>query len=242
MKNELVTQSDYSPRELIELAISGGADLDKLEKLLTLLERNEAYKAKKAYHVAMAEFKASPPKIEKDKLVSFDTSKGKTSYSHATLANITAKINQELSKYGLSASWRIKQNGAVSVTCKITHILGHSEETTLTAPADTSGSKNCIQAIGSTVTYLERYSLLALTGLATYDQDNDANDINIEYISSEEKEKIIEKLKFLKTSEEKLLSYLKIDSLDTLPKADYKKAMQAILARIKAKENKNANS
>jgi len=83
------------------------------------------------------------------------------------------KITAELSKHGLSASWRTEQNGQIKVTCRISHSMGHYEETSLSADADTSGSKNAIQAVGSTITYLERYSLLAITGLATEDQDND---------------------------------------------------------------------
>jgi ERF superfamily len=59
------------------------------------------------------------------------------------------------------------------VTCILTHQMGHSEETTLAGAPDNSGSKNSIQAIGSTVTYLERYTLLAATGLAAANGDND---------------------------------------------------------------------
>ena len=43
----------------------------------------------------------------------------------------------------------------------------------MTAPADTSGSKNAIQARGSTVTYLQRYTLLGALGLVTGDEDTD---------------------------------------------------------------------
>jgi hypothetical protein len=50
--------------------------------------------------------------------------------------------------------------------------MGHSERTTLSATADTSGSKNSIQAIGSTVTYLQRYTLLAAVGLAAGGDDD----------------------------------------------------------------------
>ena len=160
-----ILRVEASPAVLISEAVAKGADLEKLKGLLDLQERWERNEALKAYNAAMSAFKADPPIIEKDKTVSF----GNTKYNHATLANVTAKINAALSKHGLSASWQVKQNGTVSVTCKITHIKGHSEETTLSAPADTSGSKNAIQAIGSTISYLERYSLLALTGLATSD-------------------------------------------------------------------------
>lgn len=174
-KESAVVVSEGSPAELIRQAVSGGANLEQLEKLLNLQERWEANEAKKAYHKAMAAFKAEPPTIKKDKKVSYKTSTGTTSYTHATLANVTEKINAGLSKHGLSASWSVAQaNGQVSVTCKITHEKGHSESTTLTAGPDNSGSKNPIQAIGSAISYLERYTLLALIGLATADMDNDA--------------------------------------------------------------------
>ena len=163
------SSSSQSPAEMIRQAISGGADLEKLEKLLSLQERWEANEGKKAFHRAMAAFKLDPPNIEKDRKVAYLNVK----YNHASLANVTQKINEALSRHGLSASWIVKQNGAVSVTCKITHEQGHSEETTLTAPADATGSKNAIQSIGSTITYLERYTLLALTGLATHEMDDD---------------------------------------------------------------------
>ena len=172
-KQDIVVREGSSPAEMIRMAVLGGADLDKLEKLLTLQERWEANEAKKAYHKAMADFKANPPKIDKDKKVGYSTQKGNVGYSHASLANVTDKISTELSKHGLSASWTTKQNGQVTVTCKITHVKGHSEETTLSAPSDMTGSKNAIQAIGSTITYLERYTILALTGLATHDMDDD---------------------------------------------------------------------
>lgn len=148
----------------------GNMDVAKLKELLDVQERWEANQAKKAYVLAMSEFKVNPPEIVKDKTVTYGT----TSYNHATLSNVTTCINKALSNHGLTASWVTSQdNGTVKVTCKITHIMGHSEETSLAAPPDATGSKNAIQAIGSTVTYLQRYTLLALTGLATYDQDDD---------------------------------------------------------------------
>ena len=64
--------------------------------------------------------------------------------------------------------------GMIRVSCIITHVLGHSEQVSLQCGADQSGKKNNIQAVGSTVTYLERYTLLAATGIAVKDQDDDA--------------------------------------------------------------------
>lgn len=166
--------TDLSPGAMISKAVQTGTDLNQLEKLLELQIKWEGNEAKKAYHRAMAEFKKNPPDIEKDRRVSYKAGGGTTEYSHASLANVTKKINKALGEQGLSASWETKQeNGSVTVTCRITHEQGHSEETSLTASPDTSGSKNAIQAIGSTISYLERYTVLALTGLATSDMDDD---------------------------------------------------------------------
>ena len=226
--------SGNSPADMIRVAVSGGADLDKLEKLLALQERWEANEAKKAFHLAMSQFKENPPQIFKDKAVSFGA--GKAAYKHATLANVCEKINSGLSKYGLSASWVTaqKENKEISVTCKITHEKGHSEETTISAPSDTSGSKNAIQAIGSTITYLERYTLLALTGLATEDQDNDVKAIDVDFIDEKQLSNIRDYIVATETDEERFLKYMGIESLEEMPKSLFTKAINA----LKAKEKK----
>jgi hypothetical protein len=163
-------QHDTSPSGLIATALDHGAAPETLAQLLDLQLRFEANEARKAYHAAMSAFKLHAPRITKDKAVSF----GNTSYRHATLANVTNTVNEALSRHGLSAGWRTETTGdGVTVTCTITHSLGHSESTSLSGAPDASGSKNSIQQIGSTVTYLQRYTLLALTGLATQDQDDD---------------------------------------------------------------------
>ena len=228
----VMVQTSRTPAQLIESAIDkGGIDLEKLQKLLEIQRDWETNEARKAYHKAMSLFKANPPDIEKDKAVSYLNVK----YRHATLSNVTKKINAELSKYGLSASWTVKQNGAVSVTCRITHEQGHSEETTLTAAADTSGSKNAIQAIGSTISYLERYTLLALTGLATHDMDDDTQAIS-EKISEAEVSMIQDHLLEMGAeSVDKFLAYMKLEKLEDMPKSELKKAMTAIEGAKKKK-------
>ena len=173
-KKTLIKIEGTTPAALIQSAVAGGADLEKLEKLLDLQLKWEANEAKKAYVIAMAAFQADPPKIEKDRHVKFETAKGIVEYDHATLANVTSKINNALSKHGLSAGWKTSQDETrISVTCKITHIMGHSEETILKSASDLTGGKNAIQAIGSAISYLQRYTLLSLTGLATFDMDDD---------------------------------------------------------------------
>ena len=234
--NELTVTS---PMQAILSAIDKGADLDKLEKAMMLQERWEASQAKRAYVEAMADFKAAPPKIEKLKKVSFNTSKGATSYSHATLADVTEKINAALSSHHLHAAWSTHQDAKqITVTCTITHIQGHSESTSLTAPTDESGSKNAIQAIGSTVTYLCRYTLLALTGLATYDiADDDGNSAGANLISQDQITEITDLLtEIYGDDHSRWLTWMKVESVEQIKAADYKKAINALTVAKSKKE------
>lgn len=162
-----------TPMQLLNMAVAKGADLAQLEKLMDLQERWEKNEARKAFVTALNAFKADPPHIFKNKAVAFGA--GKTSYKHATLDNVSGEIGSALAKVGISHRWDTEQleGGIIRVTCILTHALGHSERVPLQASPDQSGSKNAIQAVGSTVTYLQRYTLLSATGMAVQDQDDD---------------------------------------------------------------------
>lgn len=233
--NEIEVRSD--PNEMIRYAIEKNAPIEQLERLLALRERYEAAEARKAYHVAMAGFKAEPPKIRKDKKVKFSGGSGaQVGYSHASLGNVTETINTGLSKHGLSAAWFPAQNGgSISVTTRITHKLGHFEECTLTAQADTSGAKNSIQAIGSTISYLERYGLLALAGLATYDMDDDGAAAVTAFIDKKQLNNIIDLLSEKNANQAKFLEYMGVESLEKIPASQYTRAVAAINSKPAAK-------
>lgn len=168
----IVAMQDANPMQMLAIAVQQGADLAKLEKLMELRDRWEATEARKAYVAAMSAFKSDPITILKSKQVNIP---GGAKFSHATLADVCDGVVRSLSKYGLSHCWETNQmeNGWVEVACVITHEKGHSERTTLRAPPDDSGKKNSIQQIASTVTYLERYTLMAACGLGAKDMDDD---------------------------------------------------------------------
>jgi hypothetical protein len=161
--------------DLLHTAVQQGADTDTLERLIDLKERQEANTARKAYDAAMADLRSDLPTIEKNNKVSH---KG-ASYDYEGLSTIVEKVSPVMAEHDLSFRWRTdsEQANEVKVTCIISHRDGHSEETTLSAQPDTSGSKNSIQAIGSTVTYLQRYTLKAALGIAA-GPDDDANSVS----------------------------------------------------------------
>ncbi len=159
-----------TPDQLLALAVHENLDIDKLEKLLAMKERYDAQQAKKAFFIALSDFQIACPEIRKGKEVSF----GDTRYFYAPLADIDRQIKQPLKDHGLTKRWDIQDNkDEIHVTCIITHIDGHSECTPMTANPDTSGKKNAIQARGSAIEYMKRYTLIAALGLTTTDTDID---------------------------------------------------------------------
>ncbi|MHB1799627.1 MAG: ERF family protein [Vulcanimicrobiaceae bacterium] len=217
-----------TPAELLQMAVARGADIDKLEKLMELQLKWEANEARKAYMNAMAAFKASPPKLVKNKHVKFTTQKGVTEYDHATLDSIVEIVGAALSAQGLQHSWRTEQldGGLIKVTCILTHILGHTESTSLQGGRDESGGKNNIQAVGSTVSYLQRYTLLAITGLATGDMDDDGKQSEpVERITPQQAADLYALIDqaggFDEDALDRFLRYLKVDTIEEIGVAGY---------------------
>lgn len=161
-----------TPMQMLSMAVSQGADLDKLTKLMDLQERWEKNEARKAFHRAFSAFKSEAVSVIRNKQVTDGPLKGK---SYAELFAVVDAVTPALSKHDLSASWRLTKDEKdwIEVTCTITHVLGHSESVPMGALPDTGGAKNVIQARASTVTYLERYTLMAAVGLAAKGQDDD---------------------------------------------------------------------
>lgn len=159
----------------LDLAIRSGAPMDQIERFMKIVNEERAYQAQAAWSDAFASFKANEVvKIIKDKRVFFTSQKGTTDYMHATIGNVVQTITAALGKYGLSHNWNARQEkSTVYVTCTLRHKAGHSESVTLQSEHDNSGNKNGIQAMSSAVTYLQRYTLLLITGCATSDQPDD---------------------------------------------------------------------
>ena len=217
-----IVESNYD--KVINLAIEQKADLATIEKFMDLRDRWEQNEARKAYHVAMAAFKAHLPTVVKDKTNSQYKSK------YASEDALINTINPELSKHGLSATFDFAQTGdEIKVTCNITHADGHRESVSLSGKADGSGSKNPLQQIKSTTTYLRKATFEAITGIASSDNeaDDDGNGAS-RYLTEAEVVTIISIVTDKQVDLKKFLAYMKAESIETILESDYQKAIQAL--------------
>lgn len=165
-----------TPSQLLELAIKSNVDIDKLKELMALQKEWKADRAREEFFGALTQFQSLCPELRKSKKVSFKTNSGQVEYHYATLADITRQIKSALKETGIAYRWEIADSAdEIKVKCLITHSSGHTESTTMMAKPDASGSKNPIQARGSTIEYLKRYTLIGALGISTSDSDIDGS-------------------------------------------------------------------
>ncbi|OCG59015.1 ERF family protein [Gilliamella sp. Fer4-1] len=180
MTTEIIqTNTDFLPINLIDKAITKGTDIASLEKLMDLQERWEKSQAQKEFNRALAKFQQECPTLTKNKAAH--------NCKYAPLGDIIAQIKDVLFDNGLSIRFEQDHSNGITVSCIVSHLDGHSESTTMSASPDKSGNKNDVQAIGSTVTYLQRYTLIGALGITTADEDMDgrinSNKVDPEYLN-----------------------------------------------------------
>lgn len=234
--------SPVTPMAMLSTALANGATVEVLTQLMALAERYESNQARKAFDAALADAKAEIPVISKNRTVDFTSAKGRTNYQYEDLGEIARTIDPILSKHGLSYRFRTTSaaNEPVSVTCIVSHRLGHFEENTLVAGRDDSGNKNHIQGIGSTITFLQRYTLKAALGLAA-SKDDDAAASETGNVSLEQVAALQTLIDDAGADVVKLCAFLRVDALAEITAKDFPKAVDAI-GRYKAKAAAKAGS
>jgi hypothetical protein len=148
------------------LAADPNVPVDKLEKLIALQERIAAHDAEASFNGAFAQMQAALPTV---------TERGRSvTGPYATLEDIIEAVRPVLHRFGFALSHRSEfpDSGRVKVTALLTHRDGHAITSEFIANADTSGSKNAIQALGSAVSYGRRYTTKDLLNIATRGEDD----------------------------------------------------------------------
>ena len=210
-------------------------DIDKMERLMQMHERLTDRHAKTAYFAALAVMQPSLPIIERKGLIVVPPKDGKTGHQtpYALWEDINEAIRPLLAEHGFAMSFRIKKDAdRVEVTGALSHRDGHSEETTLSLPMDTTGSKNNVQAIGSSTSYGKRYTAMALLNITTRGEDDDgAAADGPELIAANQREDLLAKLDATKTDIARFCTFFKIASVAALPAARFDEAMRMLEAK-----------
>jgi hypothetical protein len=155
------------------VATDPNVDVERLKQLLDMHERILARQAATAYDAALSEMQPELPSVEQRGEIK--DAQGNVRSRYAKWEHVNEAIKPVLHKHGFGLSFRItKDEAQTTVTAVLSHKGGHREDTSITLPSDTSGSKNNVQAVGSTVSYGKRYTAGALLNLTSHGEDDDA--------------------------------------------------------------------
>jgi len=200
-------------------------DVLKLQAMLDMQERVMQKNAEIAFNQAMARLQPALPVIRK-------TSKAHNS-KYAKFEKIESLVRPLYTAEGFSMSYDVERNadGTETYVGTVSHVDGHKKQARLTLPPDTSGSKNNIQAKGSTVSYARRYLLCMLLNIVTSDDDD--GDSRTTKINQKQANEINAKIAEVGANKAGFLKYMRVESVDAIPEADFQKAMTALNEKSK---------
>ena len=153
---------------------------------------------------------------------------------YADLAEILNTVRPVFSKHGLSIIQSTEFNGSlVSVTTTLAHKTGgYINSTASCVPA-----KSDAQGVGSSTTYLRRYSLAAMAGIAQEDDDGNSSAHNnkpIAKINAGQEASIIEWIEATNSDKSKLLDAYNVKSISELSEAQANNAIAKLKSKVKA--------
>ena len=231
--------SGFTVDSVVQL-VSSGIDLDKLERVIDLYNSYQDREARKAYFDALSRFQAKCPEVERTQTATISGKDGGPGYTYkyANIADIVKSIKLALGECGLCFHFeQSMQNQVMQVTCVATHVMGHSEQLTLTSTLDSSGGKNAIQMIGSTSQYLRRYTLCGLLGIVTAEEDDDGQAETKNFHDFVENAEPLDFLEYYYSLQEQVRSNL----YNSFKPGDKVKGKQRVNDKLKAAEDQINN-
>lgn len=230
---------------LKELIANSPGNVDAVKQLIELQKDIMRTNAEIAFNGAMAELQSQLPVIKHTKkIVHKDKGTGelKVISSYTPYEDIDKIIRPIYAPLGFSFSFTSSRNDDNTVTYSgtISHVDGHFKTASMVLPADTTGAKNSIQAIGSTVSYAKRYLVTMLLNLVTEGEDDDGAKGGFTIADPLPEDKYLKLDEYFERlgpgTKETLLKYLKIEDINQIRSSMYMSAITFLKQRLPAKE------
>lgn len=231
MTKEITTKPDDQTFSLLQQAVQAGTSPEALEKLVALQERILDRNAEAEFTVAMAEFQARCPSIEKRHAVR--KTGGQIMYHYAPLEDIVTQIRPLMAELGLSFSFdsEVDEKGGCEVTCTVRHRAGHAEHSRVKVPSTQGHNTNAAQNMGLQLTYGKRLSLIGALGITTADADQDGQTQQVAPITTAQATMISNLCEEVGADKRKFLEYIGAPSFADIQARDYDRALAALQAK-----------
>jgi len=244
---------------LIEkVALDPHADVEKLECMMAMYERLKAKEAELAYNTAKGRIlrKLAGIRIVKNRAVLYETEKQKPqkgsyeAFKYAPLEEIDKHLRPLLAAEDMDLSYsdEPQEGGGILICGRLKHLpSGHYEDSFMPAPADTSGGKSGVQAVGSTNSFLRRYVACNIFNIVVVGDDDDGAGGTIDEAQTKTILDLVKKAK----AGPKFLKYMKAHSIEeagsleaavaTIAARDYRKAISTLEEQIAKAEASHAH-
>lgn len=184
-----VTALEPTPANVFALISAAAKDPNcdpaKMTTLYELQKNIIADAAARAFTDDFIALQAALPTIRADGRIEIEAKPGKRGQStpYASFQNIMKTVKPLLREHGFTLSFEPDiapgTDGRIIMRGHLAHQKGHTRSCAIMLPLETSGSKNNVQGVGSSISYGKRYATIALLNIisnAKEDADLDGHD------------------------------------------------------------------
>lgn len=248
-------REDVRPQTFLALIASAAADprVDpaKMSALVAIHKEIKADAAREAFTQAYIELQHELPSITATGRIVIEGKSGKRGQNtpYATFNEINRVTKPILKQHGFALRFEpdVGADGKIVMRGTLEHIGGHSASCAMSLPLETSGSKNNVQGVGSSISYGKRYCAIALLNIVSHapeDADLDGNEpskvVDEKPITAPQLAELTERIQDSGAALENVLASFEIDALKDLPAHRFNEAIQRC-ANFKAFKERGAH-
>lgn len=208
-------------------ASDSSIDVAKMRELIELQKDIMQIEREAAFNEAFARLQDNMPTITKNGRIEIRdkaTNEIKQSTPYGKYEDLDRVLKPLLKQERMVLSYTCKTtaDARIIVTCTLRHVKGHAISSD-SAPLslDTSGSKNNVQAAGSTTSYGKRYSCCDLLNIVFEDEDTDGNSPLVDDQQAKNLVSLMDAGELTAEQRKKFLKWLRADKAESVRVNDY---------------------
>lgn len=194
-------------------------DIDKMQRLMDLREREMNRIAQQQFNEAMKAAQAEMPQVVRN------ATNDQTRSKYAKYETISEAIQPIIAKHGFSLSFNEgttdKQN-CIRILCDVMHEGGHTKQYHADIPLDAVGmkgnaNKTATHAYGSTKSYGRRYLKMDIFDVAVKDEDDDGNSSSPEVVERINEEQLQTLRRLIEETQSDIAKFCQLGKIEALP-------------------------
>lgn len=239
MSKDLALSETQNFLQMIErLAKDPSVDPQKISAILDIQERMLNKKAESEFNEAFIRLRDKLPIIKKGDIVEYPVNKNdpngpkKEAFKFTKWEKVQGVIDAIIAEEGFDLTFdsEIHPNGT-SIIAILHHVGGHTRRTsTPPLPIDSSGGKNNLQGVGSSMSYGQRYATKFALNLR-FEDDDDGVRGGMVFVDEAQQKTINDLIAETKSNKDAFLQMMGVVDVANIQNKEYAKAINALNAK-----------